>query len=158
MKLYRAIRSVYDTRYILLNLVILLVYYVAVQKLLSIQQFGIAFVTAPVYLVVALVLSSSVLMTIAVHTILESRKARMLGYEEAASSCVTAVVGGIMSGCGCQGAIMYSVLALAMGSGEAYAVNTVFSEHIGLILAALTIINIALVVYSLNRLPRGRVR
>lgn len=97
-------------------------------------------------------------MTIAVHSILESRKGRVLGYEEAATSCATAVVGGIMSGCGCQGAILYSALALALGSGEAYAVNTVFSEHIGLILAALAIFNIALIVYSLGRLPGGRVK
>ena len=158
MKLYRNLRRVYSLGYILLNLVIILVYYVAVQKLLAIQQFGIAFSTAPASLIISLVLTSSVLMTIAIHTILESRKVKALGYEGAASSCATAVVGGIMSGCGCQGAIMYSALAIVFGSGEAYAINTVFSEHIGLILAALTIFNIVFIVYSLGRVPGGRVK
>ena len=53
---------------------------------------------------------------------------------------------------------MYSALAIVLGSGEAYAVNTVFSEHIGLILAALAIFNIAMIVYSLGRVPTRRVK
>ncbi len=158
MKLFRALGSVYSSKYILLNLLILLAYYLAVEKLLSIQEFGVAFSTAPAYLVTSLVLTSSVLLTVAVYTILESRKARAVGMEEAGASCATAVIGGIMSGCGCQGAIMYSALAIVLGSGEAYAVNTVFSEHIGLILAALAIFNIAMIVYSLGRVPTRRVK
>lgn len=156
MKAFRALKSVYSLKYLLLNLIILLVYYLLVEKLLSIQSFGIPIATAPVYLILALSLTSSVLMTVAIHSIVQSRKSKKLGYEDAASSCATAVVGGIMSGCGCQGAILYSALALLFGSGEAYAINTVFSEHIGIILAALSIFNIALIVYSLSRLPGGR--
>ncbi len=155
--LYKKLRRVYSSWYLLLNLVILLVYYLVVQKLLAIQQFGIAFVAAPAYLVILLVVSSSVLMTIAVYTIASSRK-KTVGIEEAASSGVTAVLGGIMSGCGCQGAILYSALAAVAGGGEAFAINTVFAEHIALILGALVIFNIALVVYSLGRLPGGRAR
>lgn len=158
MKFYKNLRKVYSLRYILLNLIIILVYYLAVEKILSIQQFGVVFFTAPASLIISLVVTSSVLLTIAVYTILESRKAKKIGYEEAASSCATAVVGGIMSGCGCQGAILYSALAIIFGSGEAYAINTVFSEHIGLILAALTIFNIVLIAYSLGRVSAGRVK
>lgn len=158
MKLYQNLRKVYSLGYLLLNLIIILIYYEAIERILALQQFGLAFSTAPASLIITLVLSSSVLMTIAIYTILESRKRKGLGYEEAASSCVTAVVGGVMSGCGCQGAIMYSVLAIAFGSGEAYAINTVFSEHIGLILAALTIFNIVFIVYSLGRIPGGRLK
>jgi hypothetical protein len=158
VKFYKNLRKVYGLKYVLLNLIVILVYYLAVEKLLSIQQFGVVFFTAPASLVISLVVTSSVLLTIAIYTILESRKAKKLGYEGAASSCATAVVGGIMSGCGCQGAIMYSVLAIVFGSGEAYAINTVFSEHIGLILAVLTIFNIVFIVYSLGRIPGGRVK
>ena len=83
MKLFRALGSVYSSKYILLNLLILLAYYLAVEKLLSIQEFGVAFSTAPADLVTSLVLTSSVLLTVAVYTILESRKARAVGMEEA---------------------------------------------------------------------------
>ncbi len=158
MKLYGRIRSVYDARYLLLNLVVLLAYYLVIEKLLAIQQFGIAFSAAPAYLVIALAVTSSVLMTIAVYTILESRRARGLGAEEAVGSCATALVGGVLSGCGCQGAIAYSALAIVLGGGEAYAMNTILTEHIALILAALTIFNIAFIVYSLGRLPGGRAK
>ncbi len=158
MKALNALKSVYSLPYILLNLLILLAYYLLVEKLLSIQSFGIPIATAPVYLILSLALTSSVLMTVAIHSIIQSRKTKKLGYEDAASSCATAVVGGIMSGCGCQGAILYSALAVLFGSGQAFAINTVFSEHIGIILAALSIFNIALIVYSLGRVPRGRRR
>ncbi|MDE1865269.1 MAG: hypothetical protein KGH94_01355 [Candidatus Micrarchaeota archaeon] len=151
-----SLRSVYSSGYIVLNLLIILAYYLVVEKLLSIQQFGVVFSTAPEYLILSLVLTSSMLLTIGVHTIFESRKVRGLGYEDAGVSCATAVIGGIMSGCGCQGAILYSGLTIILGSGEAYAVNTVFSEHIGLILAALTIFNIVLIVYSLGKVPGNR--
>ena len=153
--LFGKLRKVYGSWYILLNLVILLVYYVAIQRILGLQQFGLVFSVAPVYLVVLLVLSSSILMTIAIYAIVESRKGKAVGYEGAATSCATTVVAGIFSGCGCQGAILYSALAVVAGSGEAFAINTIFAEHIGLILAALTIFNIAFVVYSLGRLPAG---
>jgi hypothetical protein len=154
--LWRKLRSIYGTEYLLLNLVILLVYYIVVQKILALQQFGFAIVTAPVWLMLSLVVSSSVLMTLAIHTVLVSRKGRALGYGEATSSCATAVVGGVLSGCGCQGTILYSALAVFAGSGEAFAVNTIFAEHIGLVLGALTIFNIVFIVYSFNRLPGGR--
>ena len=155
---YGKLRKVYSSWYLLLNLVILLVYYVAVQRILAIQQFGFVFSTAPVWLMVSLVVSSSVLMTLAVYTILGYRKVKALGYGEATSSCATALIGGVLSGCGCQGTILYSALAVVAGSGEAFAVNTVFAEHIGLILGALTLFNIAFIVYSIDRLPGGRRR
>jgi hypothetical protein len=153
---YRKVRNVYTSWYLLLNLVILLIYYVAVQRIVAIQQFGFIFSTAPVWLTISLVVSSSILMTLAVYTVLGSRKGKGLGYQEATSSCATAVIGGVLSGCGCQGTIFYSALAVVAGSGEAFAVNTVFAEHIGLILAALTVFNIAFIVYSISRLPGGR--
>ena len=157
--LYSKLRTVYSGWFLLLNLVILLVYYVAVEEIRAFQQFGMSFSTAPAYLMISLVVSSSVLMTIAVYTILQSRKGkRPLGYGGAVSSCATTLVGGFVSGCGCQGALLYSGMAIVAGSGGAYAANALFSEHIGLILAALTIFNIAFIVYSLGRLPGGRAR
>jgi hypothetical protein len=155
---YGRLRKIYSMPYILLNLVILLVYYVVVEKIVALQQFGLIFITAPAYLIILLVVSSSILMTIAAYTIVQSRKAKNLGYGGAVGSCATAVVGGVMSGCGCQGAILYSALAIVAGSGEAFSINTVFSEHIGLILGALVIFNIAFIVYSLGRFDRGRRR
>jgi len=156
--LYRKLRGVYSGWYLLLNLTILLAYYVIIERLLAIQQFGVVFSAAPAYLVVLLAVSSSVLMTVAVYTVMRTRKGRALGYEEGAASGVTALLGGIMSGCGCQGAFLYSGLTILVGSGEAFAVNTVFAEHIGIVLGALTIFNIAFIVYSLGRLPGGRAK
>ncbi len=156
--LWGKLRGVYSGWYLLLNLAVVLAYYVAVQRILALQQFGIAFSAAPAWLVISLVASSSVLMTIAVYTILNARKGKAMGYGEAAGSGATALLGGVLSGCGCQGALLYSALAVVAGSGEAFAINTVFAEHIGLVLGALAIFNIAFIVYSLGRLPGGRAR
>ena len=48
---YRKLRNIYSGWYLLFNLAVLLVYYVAVQRLLAIQQFGVVFSAAPAYLV-----------------------------------------------------------------------------------------------------------
>lgn len=159
MNLYRSLRTVYGkSAYMALNLLILLAYYEIVERILAIQQFGIVIATAPVSLILSLVLTSSILLTIAIYTIVESRKGRRAGYRAAGSSCAVTVLGGVMSGCGCQGAILYSALAIVVGSGEAYAINTIFTEHIALVLAALTIFNITFIVYSLSRVQGGRAK
>jgi hypothetical protein len=94
------------------------------------------------YLIISLVLTSSVLLTIAVIHDPGVRKARAarvwrrqgkLRHSGDRRDNVRLRV---------PGRDLYSALALVLGGGEAYAVNTVFSEHIGMILAALTIFNI----------------
>ena len=55
----RTLRQVYRQKYILFNIAALLIYYLAYDYLVQYQQLGLVIITAPIYLVYALLVTAS---------------------------------------------------------------------------------------------------
>ena len=153
---YEKIRDIYSLRYILLNVLIAAVYYKLISIIIAAQQFGVVLYSVPIALVYLLVATTSMLMTIAIHTLLNSRRNRQ--YHCAVSSAATTFLGGVIGGCGCQAAFLSSALAIVLGTGEATLLNTIVAEHLVVIFAAMALVNIVLIVRSLNNISDQKVR
>lgn len=146
----RAIRKVYTLKYVVLNLVMLIIYYKIIELIIAAQQFGIDFYVVPISLIYLLAITSSILMTIGIYAMINSKSGSKYGGPVPGTA--TAIFGGIIGGCGCQGAAFYSILALAVGGGEATLLNTVVAEHISLVFVAMALVNLVLAAYYLNRI------
>ncbi|MGD0728914.1 MAG: hypothetical protein ABR981_02455 [Candidatus Micrarchaeaceae archaeon] len=159
MNLLKSFREIYSLQYLLLNGVIAIAYYFVIHYLLSIQQQGILVTSVPVYLIYLLSLVSSIAFTIAIYSITNTTH-NSAKFSATSVSAVTAVAGGILSGCGCQAAILFNVLAISIGTGEATLINTVAAENAPLIFVAMIILNLFVIIYYLEKLskPMCRVR
>lgn len=153
MNFTRSIKGIYRPKYVLLNIAIAVAYYYMIKYLLSIQQNGIPITSVPVYLIYLLVAGSSILLTIAVYSISNTRR-NNAKISATSASVVTALAGGVISGCGCQAAILFNILALSIGGGEATLINTVVGEHAFLIFSAMIIINFFVIGYYLQKLSK----
>lgn len=153
MNISKSLRNIYTIKYIMLNIAIAIVYYLVIQYLLSIQQKGILITTVPLYLIYALTVSSSIAFTIAIYSVSNTRK-NSAKYSASSISAATTVIGGILSGCGCQAAILFNVLAISVGTGEATLINTIATENSIFIFIAMIIINLFVIVYYLDKLSK----
>ena len=147
-RIWSLLRNIYGLKYIAFNLVVFIAYYTAITYLLKIQEQGIAFTAVPVAYIYALSLASSVLMTIAVYSAFSSRK-NNAKYGATAGSAATALAGGLVAGCGCQGTILYGAFAVALGSGSATLLNNIVADNVNLVFTAFIALNVVLVAYYL---------
>ncbi len=143
-------RNIYTSRYALLNAASFAVFYYVLEYVLSAQQHGIPISSVSISMIYALSLSSSFAFTVSIFYIFRSVR-NASNVPSAGATAATAVVGGIVSGCGCQAAILSSIIAPLAGAGEATLLSTVVSENASLIFSALIIMNIVLGIYYLNR-------
>jgi hypothetical protein len=153
MNFTKSLRDIYKPKYIVLNIAIAVVYYYFVEYLLSIQQKGIPITSVPLYLVYVLVAVSSVTFTIAIYSIRNTRR-NEAKVSASSTSLLTTVAGGVVAGCGCQAAILFNVLSLSVGTGEATLINTVATENSPLIFGAMIIINLFVIGYYLDKLSK----
>ncbi|MDE1871539.1 MAG: hypothetical protein KGI06_04870 [Candidatus Micrarchaeota archaeon] len=151
MNFAKSLRSIYGPKYIAANVAIAVAYYYLIEYLLSVQQRGIPVTSVPVYLIYALVITSSITFTIAIYSISNTRK-NYARVSASSVSAITAVAGGILSGCGCQAAILFNVLSISIGTGEATMINTIASENAPIIFGAMIIINLFVSGYYLEKL------
>lgn len=157
MSIVKSLKDIYKPKYIALNAAIAIAYYFVIRYLLTIQQDGIPITTVPVYLLYLLVVASSVTFTIAIYAILNTRRnnARI---SATSVSAVTTLAGGILSGCGCQAAILFNVLAVSIGAGQATLINTIATENAPLIFAIMIVINLFVSEYYLEKLSHPKCR
>jgi hypothetical protein len=154
-KIVGLLHRIYNLKYIAFNLLVFIVYYTTITYLLKIQEQGIAFTAVPVAYIYALSFVSSILMTLAVYSVFSSRN-NNAKYNATTGSAVTAVAGGLVAGCGCQGTIMYGAFAVVLGSGYATLLNNTIADHVNLVFSALIAINIVILSYYLVRLSSPR--
>jgi hypothetical protein len=159
MNSIKSLRDIYKPKYIILNIIIAVAYYFVIRYLLLIQQHGIPITSVPIYLVYALVVSSSVTFTIAIYSITNTKR-NEAKFSAASTSIVTAFAGGVFAGCGCQAAILFNFLAISIGTGEATLRNTIITENASLIFGAMIVINLFVVGYYLEKLstPKCRIK
>jgi hypothetical protein len=159
MRIAKSLKGIYTPKYAAFNIAVAVVYYYLITFILSVQQHGIPVTPVPLYLIYALAAVSSVTLTIAAYSISNTRKNKAK-ISATSVSAATALAGGVISGCGCQAAILFNVLALGLGGGEATLINTIVSENAPMIFGALIAANLLVTVYYLNKLskPSCRIR
>jgi uncharacterized protein YqgC (DUF456 family) len=151
-RFWTSLRDVYRPKYILLNITLLPVYFVVYFALIAYQNGGDPSSVLPLYWIGGLVLTSSVLATIAIYSIRNTtnNKARV---SASTWGTAAAIVGGVIGGCGCGAPLLLNlVIVLGMSAGEAIALNNFLIDHQDPIFLALIAINIGVIVYYLNRL------
>lgn len=157
MKMQKTLKEVYRPKYILLNAAFAIAYYFIIQYLLSIQQNGIPITSVPLYLIYLLSIVSSVTLTIAVYSISNTRK-NHAKLSATGVSAATTLFGGVVSGCGCQAAILFNLIAISAGTGEATLINTSIANNAPLIFVAMIILNLFVVTYYLEKLSKPACR
>jgi hypothetical protein len=153
----KSLKEIYTLKYIALNIAVAVAYYYLISYLLSLQQNGIPITSVPIYLVYLLAMASSVTLTIAIYSINNTRRNRAKLSASSVSAAST-LLGGVISGCGCQAAILFNALALVLGSGEATLINTTVADNAPLIFGALILINLFVIAYYLEKLSRPACR
>ncbi len=154
MNFVRSLKSIYRPKYIALNIAIAVVYYYLIKYMLSIQQRGIPITIVPLYLIYLLVIVSSITLTIAIYSFHTRRN--QAKFSATSTSVATTVVGGVVAGCGCQAAILFNVLTISLGTGEATLVNTIVTENAPFIFGAMIIINLFVIAYYLEKLSNPK--
>jgi len=153
MNFSRSIKAIYKPKYILLNIAIAILYYFLIAYLLSIQQQGIPITSVPVNLIYILAITTSITFTIAIYSIFNTIR-NNAKISATSTSVISAVLGGVLAGCGCQAAILFGVLSVALGAGEATLINTIATENATLLFSAMIIINLFVIGYYLNKLSK----
>ena len=150
MKFYDTLREIYSPKYIGLTIALGIAYSIAFWYLAYIQGGNAVMLYVPIYLILALVASSSMLTTVAVYSIRNTRKnnAKISG---TAASASTLLLGSGL--CGCTTTLL-PTLALAAGAGTpaVYALTAFLRNYNIEIISALILFNAMVLAYYLNKL------
>lgn len=141
--------------YILLTIVGVVAYYELFHYLIASSNNGLFFVTVPMYLIYALILSASVLLATSVYAVIKSIKARYAGAEGGVLSLLTSSIGGLVVGCSCYAPIFSSIL-YAVGFGTIQVSSAI--SFLGVYQAWFVVIfiaaNLTFIYYQLGRIIR----
>lgn len=158
MKFYNTLREIYGPKYIGLTIALGIAYSIAFWYLAYIQGGNAVMLSAPIYLIFLLVASSSILMTVVIYSIRNTRKnsAKISG---TATSASTLLLGSGL--CGCTTTLL-PTLALAVGAGTpaVYALSSFLKNYNIEIISVLILFNMIVLAYYLNKLssPTCRIR
>lgn len=151
--------SVYRPKYILFNIAAAIVYYFVFITLLSYQQQGITAVSFPYYLIYLLVVTSSIVLTVAIYSIRNTRN-NSAKVSATTAGTVTTLAGTVISGCGCSASVLVSLTAIGVSSSQIFSLDNFFVANQPILLAIMIAINLFVLLYYLNKLskPSCRIR
>jgi uncharacterized membrane protein len=151
--------AVYKPRYIILNVAFAALYYIIFTALLSFQQQGMTAVFFPYYFIYILVITSSIVLTIAVYSIKNTRN-NSAKVSATTAGTVTTLAGTVISGCGCSASVLFGLAAVGVSSSQIFAINDFLTANQPLLLSAMIAINLFVIIYYLNKLskPSCRIR
>ncbi len=146
-----AVKRIWRPKYIILNIVFGVIYYYFLLYLVVIQR-GTLFFIIPQILIYSMVITSSVMLTIAVYSISNTRR------NSARFSASGAGAGSIIAGstlCGCTSSFPI-LLATAVGISfdGLLALKNFLINYGPIIFSLLVALNLVVILYYLNKLPR----
>ena len=150
MKIYDTLRQVYKPKYIGLTFAIGIAYAAAFWYLAYIQGGNAVMLYIPTYLIFLLIASSSILTTIAIYSIKNTRRnnAKMSG---PATSASTVLLGSGL--CGCTTTLLPTIaLALGVSTPTVYAFSSFLKNYNIEIIFVLILFNAMVLAYYLNKL------
>ncbi len=151
--MFNTIKRVYGPFYIGLNAVIAIFYYILLIKLVAIQNHGFVITSIPKYMLAILSITSAITLTIAIFSIGNTRRNSAKATASTAS-IGSVIVGGLVTGCGCQVSILASLIGVIAGSSGAVAANIAIADNAVYIIAAIILLNIFMAIYYLDKLSK----
>jgi hypothetical protein len=143
--------SIYRPRYVALNIASALVYYLVYFELIAYQNLGVFLSNVSEDLLYALVLTSSVLLTVAVYSIRNTRNNRA-SVSGTTLGTVATIFGGVIGGCGCSVPVISSLAVLGLSASEVVSLNNFLADYQNEIFGLMVAVNVAVIVYYLFRL------
>ncbi len=142
------LKQIYKPKYIILSLFLLAAYYAIFLYLAYIQGGNAIMVVAPWYVIFGLIFSSSILMTIAIYSVRNTRQ------NNAKASGTATSAGSVILGsglCGCTTTLLPSVaLFLGASTTTAYAISGFVRNYSVYIFTVSIIVNLIVIGYYLN--------
>ncbi len=158
MKSLSTLKSIYKPKYILLNLVVFAVYYLLIRSIVVAQE-KVFLIVNPFlyYMIYPLAITSSILLTIAVYSIGNTRR-NMAKVTASGLSAVTALLGSVIVSCGCAVPILFSLAAIGISSADIIYLNDFFSAYSVELVLIFIFLNLFLTIYYLNKLSKPSCR
>lgn len=134
--------------YIILNILILMVYYYLITSIIRYQDMGILIFNVHIWILYLLIISSSFLTTISIFSFINiRRRSQLLGTPVGALSIIA---GGILGGCGCSAPLLFGLISIGITTSSLiYAIDAVSSLSNYLFLS-IVIINVIFIVYYIR--------
>lgn len=150
-----SIRRIYSKPlYIAVNVAIAIFYYYLFDLIVKVQNHGVLLlISVPQYMIYALIATSSIMLTLAIYSIRNTR-ANAAKVSSSGFSAFAAVFGGLVSGCGCSAPLMFGLFSIFLGATEAVYLDTFVSDNSIAIMAILISINVVLTLYYLNKFAK----
>ncbi len=152
-RIYNSVRRIYRPSYAALNVATAVAYYLFFGFLIRYQDYGIFLVNVPAYLEYAVIITASVLLTISVYSIRNTRRNKAK-FTASSVSAVTLILGGVLGGCGCAEPLLMGFAALGISSTTLFSLNSLISSFSVQVFFAMAAVNIAIIVYYLNKLSK----
>ncbi len=153
-KIFQTLKRIYtNPLYITANVVSFIVYYYIIMFMIKIQSNNnLILFTTPYtqYLLYIVAFSTSILLTIGIYSIKNSRKTNIVSSSAVVSS--TALVQGLVVGCGCTSPVIFGIFGLVLGSAAATYLDIFLSNNQIPIFLVLIAINLSMSWYYLNKL------
>lgn len=148
-KFYQMLKLIYKPRYIALNLLLAIVYY-AIFLYLAYVQGGNAVMTSNWPLAFALIITSSIVMTIAVYS-MKNRISRNAKISGSVGSVSTIVLGTGL--CGCATTFLPTIATvIGVGTAGVFGLSRFLSDYSVGIFSAMIMLNLLIAVYYINKL------
>ena len=158
MGVLNTLKSIYNLKYIALNLVVFAVYYVLI-RLIVVSQERVFLIVNPIlyYMIYPLAITSSILLTIAIYSIGNTRR-NMAKVTASGLSAITAMLGSVVVSCGCAVPILFSLAAIGISGADIIYLNDFFSAYSMELVLVFIFLNLLLTIYYLNKLSKPSCR
>ncbi|MEM0201340.1 MAG: hypothetical protein QXD23_02945 [Candidatus Micrarchaeaceae archaeon] len=137
--------------YLTFNIIIAVIYYYIFDFLIRYQNYGILLIETPIYLLYLMIGLSSILLTISIYSIKNTKK-NVAKFSGSTLSSLVVIFGGVVGGCGCSAPIIYGLgifgLDISATSSLAYYLNYYIID----IFYFMIIITLVSIFYYLNKL------
>ena len=158
MRFYSTLKEIYKPKYIGLTVALGIAYSVVFWYLAYLQGGNAVMVSVPIYMIFLLIVSSSILMTVAAYSIKNTRRnnTKTTG---AAASAGTVILGSGL--CGCTTTLLPTIaIAVGISMPTVFTLASFLKNYNIEIISLLIAINVIALAYYLNKLssPRYRIR
>lgn len=131
-------------------------YYLLIDYIILASSKGLALVTAPLYMIYIVAITSALLLTVSVYSIRLSLRYELQGISEGTASVLTTFIGSLISSCGCSApilaVILYSIGVNAFGVSSAL---SFINSNQYLLLGIVSLVNLLLIYYSVGKVAEG---
>lgn len=155
--MFNTLRSVYTPKYIVFNIVAAITYYFLYVYLIMAQQNGAFVVAISSYFIYAVVITSSIMLTIAIYA---ARNTKNNEAKEVASllGTGTAVFSAVVGGCACEAPLIYGLTAFGLSTATTFGIDNFVAANQSAIFSLMIAINFFVVLYYLDKLSKPSCR